>query len=89
MKLAPDCPNRDKAFRNVKEGKVLGIIFRSEDLSWSLLITRRKEIKMSKQYRYSSSWRSSEPDFCSETFGTTFRYLFNVSFYAGLQEASY
>ena len=36
VKLAPDCPNRDKAFRNVKEGKVLGIIFRSEDLSWSL-----------------------------------------------------
>ena len=36
VKLAPDCPDRDKAFRNEKEGKVLGIIFRSSDLSWSL-----------------------------------------------------
>ena len=33
VKSAPDCPDRDKAFRNEKEGKVLGIIFRSSNLS--------------------------------------------------------
>jgi len=36
LKMAPDCPNNDKAFTDQKEGKVLGIIFHSEDLSWSL-----------------------------------------------------
>ena len=34
--LAPDCPNKDKAFRNEKSGKVLGIVFDCENLSWSL-----------------------------------------------------
>ena len=33
VKLAPDCPDRDKAFKNEKDGKVLGIIFSSSDLS--------------------------------------------------------
>ena len=41
VKLAPDCPNNDKAFRIVKEGKVLGIIFRSKDLSWSLPVEKK------------------------------------------------
>ena len=36
VKLAPNCPNKDKAFTNEKQGKVLDIIFRLEDLSWSL-----------------------------------------------------
>ena len=36
IKLAPDCPLNEKAFRNVKRGRVLGIDFHSEDLSWSL-----------------------------------------------------
>ena len=41
VKLAPDCPDRDKAFKNEKQGKVLGIIFRSEDLSWSIPSEKR------------------------------------------------
>ena len=41
VKLAPDCPNKDKAFRNEKEGKVLGIIFRSSDLSWTYPAEKR------------------------------------------------
>lgn len=36
LKMAPNCPNNDKAFTNQREGKVLGITFHSEDLSWSL-----------------------------------------------------
>ena len=34
--LAPNCPNRDKAFLNETEGKVLGIIFNSENLTWTM-----------------------------------------------------
>ena len=36
IELAPECPLREKAFKNVSSGKVLGIIFNSEDLSWRL-----------------------------------------------------
>ena len=34
--LAEDCPKREKAFRNVTSGKVLGIFFDSVSLSWML-----------------------------------------------------
>jgi len=34
IRLAEDCPLRDKAFSNETEGKVLGIVFNSETLCW-------------------------------------------------------
>jgi len=36
IKLQPDCPKKEKAFKNSKFGKVLGIWFNSEDLTWKL-----------------------------------------------------
>ena len=36
VKLAEDCPKKDKAFKNQKEGKVLGIWFNSEELTWAI-----------------------------------------------------
>jgi len=36
MVLAPECPKNEKAFKCKTNGKVLGIIFDTEDLSWSL-----------------------------------------------------
>jgi hypothetical protein len=36
IKLADECPKRDKAFKNVKEGKVLGIWFDSKTMEWRL-----------------------------------------------------
>ena len=41
--LAPDCPDKEKAFRNEKTGKVLGINFDSENLSWALPEEKRVE----------------------------------------------
>ena len=46
VKLAPDCPNRDKAFRNEKEGKVLGIIFHILFFGSILVPARREKVKM-------------------------------------------
>ena len=34
--LAEDCPKLEKAFKHVTKGKVLGIFFNSEDLTWML-----------------------------------------------------
>ena len=34
--MAEDCPKREKAFRNVTSGKVLGIFFDTVSLSWML-----------------------------------------------------
>jgi hypothetical protein len=36
VKLAPDCPQFEKAFSNSSIGKVLGINFNTENLTWSL-----------------------------------------------------
>ncbi len=36
IKLADECPKHDKAFKNVKEGKVLGIWFDSKKMEWKL-----------------------------------------------------
>lgn len=36
VKLAEDCPKKDKAFRNQTEGKVLGIWFDSKTMEWTL-----------------------------------------------------
>jgi hypothetical protein len=36
IKLADECPKHDKAFKNVKEGKVLGIWFDSRSMEWRL-----------------------------------------------------
>jgi hypothetical protein len=36
VELAENCPKADKAFENVKKGKVLGVLFNSENLTWSL-----------------------------------------------------
>ena len=41
--LAPDCPRKDKAFKNSSSGKVLGISFNCEDLSWKLPEDKRTE----------------------------------------------
>ena len=43
IELAPDCPLKDKAFKLSKEGKVLGIMFDSSTLSWSLPSEKRTE----------------------------------------------
>ena len=42
LKLADNCDRNEKAFTNVTYGKVLGIWFNSENLSWHLL-TEKKE----------------------------------------------
>jgi hypothetical protein len=36
IKLADECPKKDKAFKNEQEGKVLGIWFDSKEMKWSL-----------------------------------------------------
>jgi hypothetical protein len=36
IKLADECPKHDKAFKNEKEGKVLGIWFDSKSMEWKL-----------------------------------------------------
>ena len=36
IKLADECPKHDKAFKNAKEGKVLGIWFDSKSMEWKL-----------------------------------------------------
>jgi hypothetical protein len=36
IKLAAECPNKDKAFKNEKKGKVLGIWFDASKMEWSL-----------------------------------------------------
>ncbi len=36
VKLAPDCPQFEKACSNSTFGKVLGILFNTENLTWSL-----------------------------------------------------
>ncbi len=43
MKLAPDCPDCDKAFTLSTRGKVLGIVFDSTELSWTLPEEKRAE----------------------------------------------
>jgi hypothetical protein len=42
--LAPDCPNRDKAFTNETSGKVLGIEFNTVDLTWRLPEAKRQKV---------------------------------------------
>jgi hypothetical protein len=36
IKVGDECPKNDKAFKNVKEGKVLGIWFNSKKMEWKL-----------------------------------------------------
>ena len=43
VETAPDCPLKDKAFRNSRSGKVLGIEFRTENLSWKIPEEKRTE----------------------------------------------
>ena len=43
VQLAEDCPKQDKAFSNSTHGKVLGIEFRTENLSWKLPEDKRVE----------------------------------------------
>jgi hypothetical protein len=43
VKLAPPCPNKDKAFVNSTSGKVLGIEFCTEKLSWKLPLQKCKK----------------------------------------------
>ena len=53
--LAPECPLREKAFLNQKEGKVLGITFHSEDLSWSLPQEKKERCLSKIKNAYESS----------------------------------
>jgi hypothetical protein len=41
IELAPNCPAAEKAFENVTKGKVLGILFDSEKMEWSLPSDKR------------------------------------------------
>ena len=43
ISLAPDCPMKDKAFKSSTMGKVLGINFNSEKLTWSLPSDKKDE----------------------------------------------
>jgi hypothetical protein len=43
IELAPICPSADKTFENVTKGKVLGILFDSEKLEWSLPSDKRSK----------------------------------------------
>jgi hypothetical protein len=43
IELAPNCPSADKAFENVTKGKVLGILFDSENMTWSLPSEKRSK----------------------------------------------
>ena len=43
LKLADDCEKNEKAFTNVTEGKVLGIWFNSEDLTWKLPVGKKEK----------------------------------------------
>ena len=43
IKLAEDCPNKDKAFKLSTTGKVLGIEFNTENLSWRVPEDKRAE----------------------------------------------
>jgi hypothetical protein len=42
--LAPDCPNRDKAFTNETSGKVLAIEFNTVNLTWRLPEAKRQKV---------------------------------------------
>jgi hypothetical protein len=44
VKLAPLCPNNEKAFEAVREGTVLGIRFRTKSLTWSLPTHKKDKI---------------------------------------------
>ena len=43
VKLAPWCPNLDKAFANSTRGKVLGVEFDTSNLSWRMPIDKRAD----------------------------------------------
>ena len=84
VKLAPNCPNKDKAFTNEKQGKVLGIIFRSEDLSWSLPAEKKTEV--SKRNCESSRRKFCKSFVLAKIAGQIIGYLSVVSFHACIQE---
>jgi hypothetical protein len=44
LPLAPDCPHNEKAFTNVTNGKVLGIVFDTTELAWRLPEEKRQKI---------------------------------------------
>jgi len=56
LKLAPDCPKNEKAFTNVHHGKVLGVWFDANDLTWKLPVEKQQEalelvkLALEKQY---------------------------------------
>jgi hypothetical protein len=45
IKLTDECPKHDKAFKNVKEGKVLGIWFDSRTMEWRLPSEKAKKAR--------------------------------------------
>ncbi len=45
IKLADECPKKDKAFKNEQEGKVLGIWFNSRKMEWSLPSEKAEKAK--------------------------------------------
>jgi len=56
LKLAPDCNKNEKAFTNTHSGKVLGIFFDANDLTWKLPVEKQIEalelvkLALEKQY---------------------------------------
>ncbi len=44
LSLAPDCENKNKAFSNSTEGKVLGVWFDTKSMSWSLPAEKKRAI---------------------------------------------
>jgi len=44
IKLAEDCPRKEKAFKNSTSGTVLGIIFDSEKMAWSVSEEKKAKI---------------------------------------------
>jgi hypothetical protein len=44
VKLAPICPDKEKAFEDSTKGTVLGVTFNSETLQWSITPQKVKKI---------------------------------------------
>jgi len=44
IKIAPPCPNKEKAFESSTEGTVMGICFHTPTLTWSLPATKKEKL---------------------------------------------
>jgi hypothetical protein len=67
VKIATNCPNKEKAFENETSGIVLGIGFNTERLEWFL--PAKKADKITQVLKYSSQCSISGPEFNTEIDG--------------------